>query len=152
MPHPTQPLAHRYPMFTYLENQLPCPWWRIPIHPCPWSVNNCPTLCYSSHPFTPHRSRYNIYIDDISNSSHPRLAQYHSTENTLYYLKKNFYSEVKYFSLYGQNSRFKHTIDVHGIGKCILENGFLHRVRKKGEGVTTKGGTQGVGGRKRYNS
>jgi hypothetical protein len=29
----------------YLENQLLCLRWRIPIHSCPWSANNCPTLC-----------------------------------------------------------------------------------------------------------
>jgi hypothetical protein len=74
MPNSIQPLAPCYPMFTYLENQLLCTWRRIPIHSCPWSVNNCPTLCKFSHPFTPHRSSYNIYIDDINNTSHPRLA------------------------------------------------------------------------------
>jgi hypothetical protein len=30
--------------FSYLESQLLCLWWRIPIHPFLWSVNNCPTL------------------------------------------------------------------------------------------------------------
>ncbi len=29
------------------------------------------TLCYSTHPDTPHRSSYNIYIDDINNISRP---------------------------------------------------------------------------------
>jgi hypothetical protein len=53
--HPTKPLTfHNIPCFTYLENQLLFSWWRIPIHPCPWSANNCPTLCFSpltlSHP------------------------------------------------------------------------------------------------------
>ncbi len=45
MPNSTQPLAPCYPVFTYLGNQLLCSWWRIPIHSCPWSANNCPTLC-----------------------------------------------------------------------------------------------------------
>ncbi len=58
MPNLTQPLAPCYPVFTYLKNQLLCSWWRIPIHP-----------------FTPHRSNYNIYIDYINNTSRPRLAQ-----------------------------------------------------------------------------
>ncbi len=35
-----------------------------------------PNLCYFSHPNTPHRSIYNIYIDDINNTSHPRLTHY----------------------------------------------------------------------------
>ncbi len=75
MPHPTQPLASQHPAFTYLENQLLCLWWQIPIHPCLWSANNCPTLCLPSHPFTPHSSNYIIYIDDISNLSHLRPGQ-----------------------------------------------------------------------------
>ncbi len=50
---------------------------RIPIHSCPQSANNCPTLCQFSHPFTPHRSSYNIYIDDINNISRPRLTHQH---------------------------------------------------------------------------
>jgi hypothetical protein len=29
--------------FTYLESQHLCSWWEIPIHPCLWSANNCPT-------------------------------------------------------------------------------------------------------------
>jgi hypothetical protein len=49
-------------------------WWWISIYSCPWSANNCPTPCWFSHPFTPHRSSYNIYIDDINNTSHPHLA------------------------------------------------------------------------------
>ncbi len=47
-------------------------WWRIPIHPCLWSANNCPTL---SNPTVTHSSGYIIYTDDISNSSRPRLEQ-----------------------------------------------------------------------------
>jgi hypothetical protein len=74
MPHSTQHLAYHYPVFTYLENQLLCSWWQIPIHPCLRSANNCPTRCLPSHPFIPHSSGYNIYIDDISNSSRPHLA------------------------------------------------------------------------------
>jgi hypothetical protein len=33
------------------------------------------TLCYFSHPNTPHRSGNNIYIDDINNISRSRLIQ-----------------------------------------------------------------------------
>ncbi len=40
----TQPLAPCCPMFTYLETQLLCWWWRILIHSGPWSANNFPTL------------------------------------------------------------------------------------------------------------
>ncbi len=48
MYHPTQPLTSRNsPYFTYLENQLLFSWWRIPIHPCLWSANNCPTVCFA---------------------------------------------------------------------------------------------------------
>ncbi len=35
-----------------------------------------PTLCCFSQPSTPHRSSYNIYIDDINNISHSRLTQW----------------------------------------------------------------------------
>ncbi len=49
---------------------------RMPIDSCPWSANNCPTLCRFSYPFSPHRSSYNIYIDDINNTSCPRREQY----------------------------------------------------------------------------
>ncbi len=52
---------------------------RIPIHSCPWSANNCHTLCLFSHLFTPHISSYNIYTSTMpvvlvghSNSSNPR--------------------------------------------------------------------------------
>jgi hypothetical protein len=74
MPHSTQPLAPYHFVFTYLENQLLSSWWLIPIHSCPWSANKCPTLCWLSHPFTPRRSSYNIYIEHINNTSRPRLA------------------------------------------------------------------------------
>jgi hypothetical protein len=47
------PLASCCPMFTYLENQLSCSWWRIPIHSWPWSADNCPTPYQFSHPLTP---------------------------------------------------------------------------------------------------
>ncbi len=73
----TQPLAPCCPVFTNLENQLLCSWLQIPIHSCPWSANNYPTLCKFSHPFTPHRSNYNIYIDNIKNTSCPRQAHLH---------------------------------------------------------------------------
>jgi hypothetical protein len=63
-------------MFIYLENQPFCSWWRIPIHSWPWSADNCPTPYQFFHPLTPtHRSSYNVYIDDINNTSRPRLAQ-----------------------------------------------------------------------------
>jgi hypothetical protein len=44
--HPNQTPAPfvKLPRFTCLESQLLCLWWRIPIHPCLWSANNCPTL------------------------------------------------------------------------------------------------------------
>jgi hypothetical protein len=32
----------KIPRFTYLESQLLCSWWWLPIHPCLWSANNCP--------------------------------------------------------------------------------------------------------------
>ncbi len=47
------PLASCCPMFTYLENQPSCSWWRIPIYSWPWSGDNCPTPYQFSHPFTP---------------------------------------------------------------------------------------------------
>ncbi len=78
------PPAPCYPMFTFLENQPSCSWWRIPIHSCPWSVDNCPPFARPvilSHPT--HRSSYNVYIDNISNTSRPRLAHYQASENFL---------------------------------------------------------------------
>jgi hypothetical protein len=45
------PLTPSCPMFTYLENKLSCSWWQIPVHSCPWSADNCPTLYQFSHPF-----------------------------------------------------------------------------------------------------
>ncbi len=36
-----------------------------------------PTLCCFSHPNTPYRSSYNIYVDDINNISRPRLTHSH---------------------------------------------------------------------------
>jgi hypothetical protein len=47
------PLTPCYPVFTYLENQPSCLWWRIPIHSCPWPTDDYPTLYQFSHPFTP---------------------------------------------------------------------------------------------------
>jgi hypothetical protein len=77
--YPTQPLTfHNIPYFTYLENQLLFSCWRIPIHPCLWSANNCPTPCFApltlSQP-TVYITNYIIYIDDISNLGHLRLGQ-----------------------------------------------------------------------------
>ncbi len=65
MPHSPNPLppaiptsllvvANIHPLLSLVYQQLPYP---LPVLP----------------PFTPHRSSYNIYIDDINNSSHPRL-------------------------------------------------------------------------------
>ncbi len=41
---PNRPLALliKQPRFSYLESQLLCSWWRIPVYPCLWSANNCP--------------------------------------------------------------------------------------------------------------
>jgi hypothetical protein len=60
--------------FTYLENQLSCSWREYPstLVPClPSTVHLL--LCHFSHPNTPHRSSYNIHIDDINNISRPVL-------------------------------------------------------------------------------
>ncbi len=38
------------------------------------------TLCYFTHPNTPHRSGYKIYIDDIINISRPVWYNYHRTK------------------------------------------------------------------------
>ncbi len=73
MPHLTQPLASHQPAFTNLENQLLFSWWQIPSTLVPGLLTTA-TSCKFSHPFTPHRSRYNIYIDNINNTSRPRLA------------------------------------------------------------------------------
>ncbi len=70
------PLTPCYPVFIYLENQPSCSWWQIPIHSCPWSADNCLTLYQSPTPSIPtHRSSYNVYLDDINNTSRLRLAQ-----------------------------------------------------------------------------
>jgi hypothetical protein len=53
-----------------------------------------PTLCYFSHPNTPHRSSYNIYIDDINNISRPRLTKYD------YICKYQYEYEHKYVDNY----------------------------------------------------
>jgi hypothetical protein len=45
---------------------------RMPIHSCPWFAINCPPFA-ASPTNTPHRSSYNIYIDNINNISRPRL-------------------------------------------------------------------------------
>jgi hypothetical protein len=51
MPRTYQPLTSHQPVFTYLENQLLCLWWRIPIHPCLWSANNPPHPLLALPPF-----------------------------------------------------------------------------------------------------
>jgi hypothetical protein len=83
----TQPLATHCPLFfiCHLSFLLPAflLTWRTSFlargattHPLLSLVcYQLPTLCCSSHPNTPHRSSYNIYIDHINNISHPRLTQ-----------------------------------------------------------------------------
>jgi hypothetical protein len=72
--------AHFNPPFLLLFTPLLLIWGtsllvvQIPIHSCPWSANNRPTLCQFSYPFTPHISSYTIYIDAINNTSLPRRA------------------------------------------------------------------------------
>jgi hypothetical protein len=79
----TPPLAPYYPLFL-----LATPYLCYPLFLLTWrtsylahGANTHPllslvcyqllTLCYFSHPNTPHRSSYNIYIDDINNISRP---------------------------------------------------------------------------------
>ncbi len=81
-PAPCFPLSHffpicqsplRCPLFTYLENQLSWSWREYPSTLFPHLPS---TVQPVSHPDTPHRSSYNIYIDDINNISRPIWYMY----------------------------------------------------------------------------
>jgi hypothetical protein len=66
MSRSTQPLtSNNIPCFNYLENQLLFSWLQITIHPCLWSANNCPTLCFApvtlSHPTVLHYSYTTVF-------------------------------------------------------------------------------------------
>jgi hypothetical protein len=73
-PNPT-PYARNSPYFTYLETQLLFSWWQIPIHPCFWSANDCPALCFApltlSHPTV----QVTLFTYDISNPGRLRPGQ-----------------------------------------------------------------------------
>jgi hypothetical protein len=42
-PNPTPCIIDKTTQLYLLGEQLLCSWWRIPIEPCLWSSNNCPT-------------------------------------------------------------------------------------------------------------
>ncbi len=59
-PNPTPCILINHPHFTYLESQLLCSWWWMPIHPCLWSANNCSTpWLLSLSPF--HTPQFKLY-------------------------------------------------------------------------------------------
>ncbi len=64
------PLIYVTHFFIYLENQLSCSWHEYPSTLDPGLLTLF-TLCHFSHPNTPQRSSYNIYIDNINNISRP---------------------------------------------------------------------------------
>jgi hypothetical protein len=60
------PLLTVIPCFTYLENQLLCSWCEYPSTLVPGLLTTAPPFARA---FTPHRSSFNIYIDDINNNT-----------------------------------------------------------------------------------
>jgi hypothetical protein len=74
MPHLTQPLASHQPVFTYLENQLLSYGGEYPSTLVRGLLKTAPPFASSTTLSQPPRSSYNIYIDNINNTSRPRLA------------------------------------------------------------------------------